>query len=167
VGYENRRLAAKDFKDDTKDAGEIGAGHTVTALYEVVPAGSEVAAVDPEVDPLKYQRPPEPPKPLPTGSAELLTVKLRWKEPQGTTSVPMEVPLTDSGASYAQASADFKFAASVAAFALLLRDSPQRGTATFDSVAELAGEGLSFDPGAWRKEFLDLVAKAKSLSATR
>ena len=167
VGYENRRLAAKDFKDDTKDAGEMGAGHTVTALYEVVPAGGSVSAADPEGEPLKYQRPVEPPRLVPTGSAELLTVKLRWKEPQGAVSTESQVALTDAGAAYATASPDFKFAAAVAAFALLLRDSTQRGTASYDAVAEWAGEGLSPDPGGWRHEFLDLVARAKSLSASR
>jgi Ca-activated chloride channel family protein len=75
----------------------------------------------------------------------------------------MDSALTDAGATYSQASGDFKFAAAVASFALLLRGSPNAGTASYDSVAELAGEGLSFDPGGWRKEFLDLVAKAKAL----
>ena len=169
VGYENRRLAAKDFKDDTKDAGEIGAGHTVTALYEVVPVGVPVPdeKTQADVEPLKYQPvegPKPPPAPAGSLSAEMLTVKLRWKEPQGSVSTQMDSALTDAGATYSQASADFKFAAAVASFALLLRGSPNAGTASYDSVAELAGEGLSYDPGGWRKEFLDLVAKAKSLT---
>ena len=86
---------------------------------------------------------------------------------KGATSTETQVPLTDKGATYAQASGDFKFAAAVASFALLLRGSPNAGTASFDSVTELAGEGLSYDPGGWRHEFLDLVAKAKSLAAAR
>ena len=168
VGYENRRLADRDFNDDTKDAGEIGAGHTVTALYEVVPVGATVPAAgaggaDGEIDPLKYQR-PRPSPTEPTGSAEMLTVKLRYKDPAAATSQGFEVALTDTGASYTQASGEFKFAASVAAFALLLRDSPQKGSASYDGVLELAGEALGPDAGGYRRELLELVTKARALS---
>ncbi len=161
VGYENRKLADKDFKDDTKDAGEIGAGHSVTALYEVVPVGGTVpgAGSGGEVDELKYQRPASGPG-VPTNSGEMLTVKLRYKEPAAATSVGFEVALTDVGAPYAQASADFKFAAGVAAFALLLRDSPQKGNASYEGLLELAGEALGADAGGYRREFLELVGKA-------
>jgi Ca-activated chloride channel family protein len=164
VGYENRALADRDFKDDAKDAGEIGAGHNVTAFYEVVPVGRGVpAAGDGAVDPLKYQRPrPNPTEP--TGSAEMLTVKLRYKEPAAATSQGFEVAFTDTGASYAQASGELKFANAVAAFALLLRDSPQKGTASYDGVLELAGEAVGPDVGGYRREFLELVTKARALS---
>ena len=124
------------------------------------------------MDPLKYQPvapPREPaPTPVPAGaSAETLTVKVRYKQPDAATSVPMEVALTDGGAPYGKASADFKFAAAVAAFAQILRASPHRGSVTFDAVLELAGEGLAFDPDGRRHEFVDLVAKAKALSGGR
>ena len=165
VGYENRRLADRDFKDDTKDAGEIGAGHDVTALYEVVVAGDDVPATGDaaEVDPLRYQRPVTGPT-APTGSPEMLTVKLRYKEPDASASVGFEVALTDAHATYAAASADIRFAASVASFALLLRGSAQKGDATYAAVLSRAHESLADDPGGYRSEFLDLVAKAKALS---
>jgi Ca-activated chloride channel family protein len=164
VGYENRRLADRDFKDDAKDAGEMGAGHTVTALYEVVPAGQEVAedAATADVDPLKYQR--IAPGAVPTGSGEMLTVRLRYKEPDASSSVALEKALTDGGAALATASADLRFAAAVAEFALLLRRSPQKGDATFESVLALAGGSLGADAGGWRHEFLDLVAKARTIT---
>ncbi len=160
IGYENRILAAEDFNDDTKDAGEIGAGHTVTALYEIVPAGVPLNA--PGVDALKYQQPvhlsPD------AASGELMTLKVRYKEPDGHVSKKLTFPITDSGRSYATASADFKFAASVASFGMLLRDSPYKGTSTFDGVIELAGEGAVRDRHGYRAEFVRLVKKARNLS---
>ena len=162
IGYENRVLAAQDFADDRKDAGDVGAGTSVTALYEIVPAGTVTA---PATEPLRYQTPPAP---SPTASSnELLTVKLRWKLPEGDVSTLRERPVTDTGASYAASSPDFKFAASVASFGMLLRNSPHKGTATFDAVLELATEGLSFDPKGRRAEFVNLVRAAKQLSAGR
>jgi Ca-activated chloride channel family protein len=137
IGYENRVLRAEDFNDDEKDAGEIGAGHTVTALYEIVPAG--VPTDTPSVDPLKYQRPQAATETESTG--ELLTVKLRYKEPDGETSKLLERPVRDEGKSHASATQEFKFAAAVASFGMILRDSPHKGNATFDSVLELASRG--------------------------
>jgi Ca-activated chloride channel family protein len=169
VGYENRLLAREDFNDDTKDAGEIGAGHTVTALYEVVPAGAGAGVADvtrPKVDAMKYQK-KSAPAPAADANDELLTVKLRYKEPDGKTSRLLEFPLTDGGASYAKASEDFKFAASVAAFGMILRDSPHKGTATLGAVLELAQEGLGPDEGGYRAEFLTLVQKAQAIRDAR
>ena len=165
IGYENRLLAKEDFNDDTKDAGEIGAGHTVTALYEVVPTGAELKG-PPGVDPLKYQKSPAPPAQSAPADAsdELLTVKLRYKDPDGKTSRLLEFPVTDGGASYGKASGDFKFAASVAAFGMILRDSPHKGTATYNGLIELAEEGLGSDEGGYRAEFISLVQKAKALA---
>ena len=167
VGYENRLLAKEDFSDDRKDAGEIGAGHTVTALYEVVPAGAAAGADRPGVDELKYQKPaaaaPPPGPAAGDASAELLTVKLRYKEPDGTTSRLLEFPVTDGGVAYAKASDDFKFAASVAAFGMILRDSPHKGQVTFDGVLELAQEGKGADASGYRGEFIELVRAAKAL----
>ncbi|MCE9637687.1 MAG: von Willebrand factor type A domain-containing protein [Planctomycetes bacterium] len=158
IGYENRTLAARDFSDDTKDAGDLGAGHTVTALYEVLTTTDATAAGEQ----LRYQRNTE------TTSAahsnELLVVKLRWKLPEGDKSTYREIPVTDSGATYARASADFKFAAAVAGFGMILRGSPNRGNATLDSVMELATDALDFDPDGRRAEFVDLVRATKMLS---
>ena len=159
VGYENRLLAPEDFRDDQKDAGEIGAGHSVTALYEVVPAGVE--APGRPVDPLKYQAPREPA----AQSGELLTVKVRYKEPEGDTSVPIELGVVDRGAAFAAASADSRFAAAVAAFGMLLRESPHRGGATFDSVIAMAEDAGAAAGDAHRREFLALARKAKALAA--
>jgi Ca-activated chloride channel family protein len=162
IGYENRLLAKEDFNDDTKDAGEIGAGHTVTALYEIVPAGVTQANAPPAVDPLKYQDNP-PAAARATGDAELLTLKLRYKQPDEDQSTKLEFPLVDEGRSYGAASGDFKFAAAVAAFGMILRDSPHRGTTSLGAVLELAEEGQGHDPKGYRKEFLDLVRKAQAL----
>jgi len=159
VGYENRMLAAQDFNDDTKDAGEIGAGHTVTALYEIVPPGVELEV--PEVDPLKYQPAPDPDHVIDTG--ELMTVKLRYKEPDGDTSRLIEVPVTDAGLALVDASDDFVFATSVASFGMLLRGSEQRGDFTLAAVAEMASAAVGEDPNGYRSEFIDLVDLAIGL----
>ncbi|MFM9057785.1 MAG: von Willebrand factor type A domain-containing protein [Planctomycetaceae bacterium] len=175
LGYENRRLADTDFRDDTKDAGEIGAGHTVTALYEIVPAGAATTGGDGPgagAEPLKYQPQPEQPRavePAPAAgpaSGELLTVKLRFKQPEGDVSVLREFPLADEGGSFAAASADTRFAAAVAAFGMLLRDSAFTGDATFATVAQLAATALGPDEGGYRAEFLDLVRKAEMIAGT-
>ncbi|MBW2261214.1 MAG: VWA domain-containing protein [Deltaproteobacteria bacterium] len=160
IGYENRLLAAEDFNDDTKDAGEIGAGHTVTALYEIVPAGQDVDL--PGVDPLKYQKPMG--KTGAAASGELFTLKLRYKMPDGDTSKLIERPVTDIGESWAEASNDFRFAAAVAGFGMLLRDSSFKGTATYASILALAEKALGEDPRGYRKELLGLVSSAKKLS---
>ncbi len=288
IGYEKRLLAKEDFNDDKKDAGEIGAGHTVTALYEVVLAGQPIPAAAPPVDVLKYQpknvlltkewkapsdlinvaaasvaaslsktadrtlakewlmkrgvkfegaasaiyivrstrlivrntraqidliddllsaeertaqesqlNRPDRPAPIiadtlapeaseadslrseqkisaPAAAAaptlpaaisrELLTLKLRYKEPEGDTSKLLEFPLTDSGAPWEQSSRDFRFAAAVAGYGMLLRDSPHKGQATWSGVAEWAQEGLGTDASGYRAEFLTLLEKAKALT---
>ena len=164
LGYENRMLRAEDFNDDTKDAGEIGAGHTVTALYELVPAGQEVPT--PAVDALKYQSaaPAAPPQAEGPASGESFTLKIRYKEPDGDVSTKLEFPITDTGLSYARADEDFKFASAVAGFGMLLRGSEYKGHATYDAILELAEEGKGADPHGYRAEFIELVNKAKALS---
>jgi Ca-activated chloride channel family protein len=157
IGYENRVLADADFNDDAKDAGDVGAGHTVTALFEVVPAGAPFAARG--VDPLKYQQPRAPA--AAAGSGELLTVKLRYKEPDGATSRLLTASVPDGGGA---PSDDLRFAASVAAFGMILRGSEHRGSATFEQVETLARAGLGADPHGDRAEFLRLVARARELS---
>ena len=159
VGYENRILAHRDFNDDTKDAGDIGAGHTVTALYEIVPAGTPLEVSG--VDPLKYQKPSGL-----TGDAssgELLNVKLRYKLPDGDKSTLVELPVTDDGTKLSAATSDFHFAAAVAVFGMVLRDSKHGGAASFDLAAELAAGGKGRDEHGYRAEFIGLVAKARSV----
>lgn len=161
IGYEDRLLAAQDFNDDKKDAGEIGAGHTVTALYELVPAGVTGTVTVPPVDDLRYQTQGQPSDAAQTG--ELLTLKIRYKQPDGDTSAKLEFPLRDAGQRFGEASRDFRFAASVAAFGMLLRDSQFKGNATYAGVLEIAQEAASGDTTGYREEFLRLVAKAKRL----
>ncbi len=158
IGYENRVMAHQDFDNDRKDAGEIGAGHTVTALYEVVPAGVPVDL--PEGDPLKYQRK----TPAATPRGELLTVKLRYKLPNEEASRKLEVPVVDSMQVFNQASDDFRFAAAVAGFGMILRNSPFKGTATFQSIMRIADTSRHFDPQGYRAEFVRLVGEANRLA---
>ena len=158
IGYENRLMRDEDFNDDTKDAGEIGAGHHVTALYELVPAGKEADDVA-GVGPLKFQKPAPPAAP----SEESLSVKLRYKQPDGETSRLLERGAIDDGRAFGRASDDLKFAAAVAGFGMLLRDSPYKGSLTFPGVVELAESSIGPDPSGYRKEFLGLVRKAQAL----
>ena len=164
LGYENRLLAARDFRDDKKDAGEIGAGHSVTAVYEITLVGAETSA---GAEPLKYQRQEAEPAAVidPHASSELLTVKLRSKRPDGDTSVLEEVPLADRGGAFERASADLRFASAVAAFGMILRGSEGKGAATLPLVAKIAAGALGPDNGGYRAEFLDLVRKAEALGA--
>ncbi len=163
IGYENRVLAAEDFQDDTKDAGEIGAGHQVTALYEIIPVGVESDVQIAEVGPLKYQKPPEL-TPEATGD-ELLTVNLRYKQPDEDTSTPLSLPLTADVQKFGQTSADFKFASAVAAFGMLLRGSAHKGNSTYDAVLEIATESRGQDRFGYRGEFLKMVGAAKELAS--
>jgi len=167
IGYENRMLAAEDFNDDRKDAGEIGAGHTVTALYEIVPAGLGGQWTRPAMDDLKYQQPEvvEAPPALSdaAGSGELLTLKLRYKAPEEDTSELLEFPVRDGGAAFGEASADFRFAASVASFGMLLRHSPYRGDWSFNTIAETASASRGGDPFGYRAEFVELVRSARKI----
>ena len=161
VGYENRLLAAEDFNNDRKDAGDLGAGHTVTALYEIVPVGSP----QPLIDPLRYSTTAGLVAGLGGGpSGEILTVKLRYKQPQGLTSQLLTQPLTGAAHALSVASPDFRFAAAVAQFGLLLRQSEQRGTATYAATATLAEAARGTDADGYRAEFVRLVRLAEGLS---
>ena len=158
IGYVNRKLAKEDFNDDRKDAGEIGAGHTVTALYEIVPAGVKFQTGD--VDDSKYQRPAK----LIDESKEWLTVKLRYKETDGDKSTLVEVPFVGDGKrEFEDASSDFRFASSVAGFGMILRDSAHKGELTMGEVIEIARNAKSSDPRGLRSDFVELARKAKSL----
>jgi Ca-activated chloride channel homolog len=163
VGYENRRLKSRDFNDDTKDAGEMGAGHSVTALYEIVPPGEEVSASG--VDPLKYQRPAGAPVATVTvPSTELMTVKVRYKRPDGDTSTLVTVPVAGRNSASPK---HVGFAAAVAEFGMLLRESVFRADATWADAVKLATAHRGDDPDGYRAEFVRLVELAASLDRQR
>ena len=158
IGYENRLLADRDFNDDTKDAGEIGAGHTVTAIYEIIPAGQKVE--NPGVDELKYSKVERSDTNF---STELMTIKLRYKEPNADESKLLSIGVLDRNYSIENASENVRFASAVAEFGLVLRDSRYKGNASFNGVQNLAGNALGEDLRNYRNEFLNLVSKAKNL----
>ena len=162
IGYESRLLKDEDFNNDAKDAGDMGAGHTVTAFYEVIPAGVKNEYVG-KVDDLKYQK-KEKMTLKPTGSDELLTVKLRYKAPDKDVSRKMEFPFVDNKGD--SVSSDFRFASAVAMFGQLLRDSDFKGTADYDKVIKLAKQGVNNDERGYRREFIRLVEAAKGLEKT-
>jgi len=157
LGYENRLLAKEDFKDDRKDAGEMGSGHSVTALYEVVPAGAKAVALDD--DSLTYQQVSL--RPGAKHSGELLTVRVRYKDPKGSTSKLLEQPVNDRTG---KASEDTRWASAVAEFALLLRDSEHKGGASWEQVLSLARGARGDDPQGYRGEFIGLVESARTLA---
>ncbi len=161
IGYENRLLATEDFNDDTKDAGELGSGHTVTALYEIVPAGSRSGVPIAEDGELRYQQRPEI-APVGAHGDEWLTVQLRYKPPTSDRSRLMRhtVRARDE---LREASGDFGFAASVAAFGMVLRHSEFRGSATLDGVLELARATRGADADGYRAEFIRLVEMARTI----
>lgn len=153
IGYENRVLRREDFDNDRADAGEIGAGHTVTALYEIVPADADSRNNSPG---LKYQQSAKT-----TGSSELLTVSLRYKEPDSDTSLLLQYPV-EAGSFRTKASDNLTFAAAVAEFGMVLRDSAYKGDATYGSVHALAESCIGADSDDHRKEFLRLVETAEN-----
>jgi len=161
IGYESRMLNKEDFNDDTKDAGELGSGHTVTAMYEVIPVGVENTYGG--VDDLKYQ-PTQKLKAtrIENPSDEMLTVKLRYKKPAENESRKLEVPLMLNSVSKV-ATADLKFAMAVAMVGQLLRDSDFKGDATYKKAVELAREGLDNDTNGYRREFIRLVDAVKQM----
>jgi len=162
IGYENRKLADRDFNDDTKDAGEIGAGHTVTALYEMMLVGGETEMMPPAVDKLKYQEDRKA-----TGAAsmgELMTVSLRYKLPQAEQSTEVAVAVSDSEQAFDTTSDDFRFAAAVASFGMLLRKSQYKGDSNFDRVRQIATAARGQDRNGYRGEFLEMVKRAASIS---
>jgi Ca-activated chloride channel family protein len=159
IGYENRLLRDEDFNNDKRHAGSIGSGHTVTALYEVIPAGGEVPGA--KAEPLKYQERLEPKKEF---SDEWLTVRMRYKDPEADTSKLLEQPLAGPVCKLADAPADFRFAAAVASFGQLLRKSEYRGDATYDKVRGLADGARGDDVNGHRGEFVKLIDAAAGLA---
>ena len=156
IGYENRMLANEDFTNDKKDAGEIGAGHTVTALYELVPSDGKVAQS------LRYQSQELNEK---GKGNELGFLKIRYKDPKvkDAKSVEITEPLVFNKKALKETSADYRFAASVAEFGILLRDNSNKANATYDQVIELAEGAIGKDPEGYRKEFVRLVKSVKIL----
>jgi len=159
LGYENRLLQAKDFNDDRKDAGEMGAGHSMTAFYEIVPNGTAGEAAS-GVDPLKYQTRAT------VASEEMFTLKLRWKAPDGDTSELSEIAYRAADVTKATPSEDFRFASAVAEFALWLEDSKFKGAASCAAVLERARAAKGADAEGYRAEFIRLVETAALLEET-
>jgi Ca-activated chloride channel family protein len=160
IGYENRTLAAEDFNDDRKDAGELGSGHRVTALYELIPAGVKDAFL-PGVDPLKYQSAQG------TTADEWMTIKLRYKKPDGDVSQLISRTVGKEYESVDGASVNLRFAASVAEFGLLLRNSAYREGSSWQQVKGLAQGAIGADANGYRHEFIQLSEKAAVLSVTK
>jgi len=159
IGYENRMLAAEDFNDDTKDAGELGSGHTVTALYEIIPVGVKDSFIK-TVDPLKYQA--NNGEIADENSPEIMTIKLRYKDPVGEVSKLISHPVVDSHLSLVNTSDNFRFSAAVAEFGLLLRDSEYKQQSSFSQVISLAKSASGKDGNGYRSEFVRLVGSATS-----
>jgi len=158
IGYENRLLADEDFNNDKKDAGELGAGHTVTAIYEVIPHGVDIDSSLSDIDPLKYQTPTTPVNGF---NDELMTVKLRYKQPDGEKSKLVTQVIKRSDRS--ELSENLKFASSVASFGMLLRDSKFKGSSSFEMVQQLAKESKGVDENGYRAEFIKIVELAELL----
>ena len=161
IGYENRMLEKEDFNNDKKDAGDLGSGHTVTALYEIIPTGSPSTFLQ-QVDTLKYQTAEKF-----SASAfgkELMTLKMRYKQPDDTTSKLMTVAVLDLQKQIQFTSANFRFAAAVAEFGMLLRNSTFKQQASYTDVISMATNAVGVDQEGYRKEFLKLVQNANSMA---
>ena len=164
IGYGNRLMDAQDFNDDTKDAGDIGAGHTVTAFYEIVPTHDVPPKKEAQhdqasaVDPLKYQR-PRGLTPA-ADSGELFALRIRYKRPDENKSQLLTYSAQDNGTAFNQASADFQFAAAVASFGMVLRGSQYAGDATYETVLQVAQQSLERQESEHRNELVDMVHAA-------
>ena len=161
IGYENRALNKEDFNNDRKDAGELGSGHTVTALYEIIPADSQ--EVTSSVDDLKYQEQTVKANAYP--SEELLTLKLRYKNPQSNVSQLIEQPVVNRSVELNETTNNFRFAAAVAGFGMLLRDSEHKESLTYDAVATLAQEAKGEDLEGYRQEFIRMVESCNLMAS--
>jgi Ca-activated chloride channel family protein len=158
IGYENRMLNQEDFNDDQKDAGELGSGHTVTALYEIIPSGIKSPFIK-SVDELKYQK-----TTTKQGDDEWMTVKLRYKEPTGHSSKLISMSLKDERRSPDQTSDNFRWSATVAAFGMLLRNSEFKGETDYDQLLALARGAKGGDPNGYRAELIRLIQSSRYLS---
>lgn len=161
IGYENRLLNDEDFNDDTKDAGEMGSGHNVTALYELVPTGYDERI--PSVDPLKYQASASKNYDEKDYSSEFLTIKLRYKKPDGKTSMLLDKPVKGYITNIEDASDNLRFAAAVSEFGMILRNSEFKGNATLDGAAKLARSAKGEDEDGYRSELIRLIGTVKDM----
>ena len=161
VGYENRLLNKEDFNNDKKDAGELGSGHTVTALYEIIPVGVESDFIE-DVDELKYQKLSKEKRS--TMKNEIMTIKFRYKEPDADESKLMIHPLVDAKTPFEKTSENFRFATAVAQFGMLLRNSEFKGNATYAKVIRQANAAVGTDKEGYRAEFIKLVQNVQSLA---
>ncbi len=164
IGYETRLLNKEDFNDDTKDAGEMGAGHTVTAFYEVIPTGVKSNLIG-DVDPLKYQKETNVSTQnifVANKYPDLLTVKLRYKQPNSDQSQKIEVPLIDDKGD--NVSDDFRFASAVAMFGQIIKDSQYKGEGSYSKAIALAQKGYGEDKQGYRREFVRLMQTAQGLA---
>ena len=152
IGYENRKLKAEDFKNDAVDAGELGSGHTVTALYEIIPVGVDSDFVPSDLKYTKVKTDSES-----QYNEELATIKFRYKKPDGEKSIEMIKTIADQAISLEQSSRDFKFSSAVAWFGLKLRDSKYLSEKSTDAIKRLAQSGLSYDEDGYKAEFIRLV----------
>ena len=160
IGYENRVMAKEDFNNDKKDAGDMGSGHTVTAFYEIVPAGIKDDYAG-SVDPLKYQK--NETKPVRSTSNELVTVKFRYKQPGGDVSKLSQAVVMDKPEAFNKLSADFRFATAVAEVGMLLRNSEFKDKASFNQAISIARAARSDDPEGYRAEFVRLAETAGAM----
>ncbi|MBS1932611.1 MAG: von Willebrand factor type A domain-containing protein [Bacteroidetes bacterium] len=163
IGYENRLLNKEDFNNDLKDAGDLGSGHTVTALYEIIPVGVK-NDFEEKVDSLKYQRPTK--LTSNASSPEIMTIKFRYKKPDADVSKLIEHPVIDENIDINKTSLNFRFAAAVAEFGMLLRNSEFKQQSTYDNAWRLAKGGLGKDKEGFRNEFLKLLQNAESITKT-
>lgn len=161
IGYENRMLATEDFDDDLKDAGELGAGHSVTALYEIVPRGASSTNLDGWIGRKDTLDLPQDWK-----EGELVRVRLRYKLPESDVSSLIEGPVVERGVKLSRTSDDFRFAAAVAQFGMLLRDSRHMGASSYDNVLRLANGAVGLDAYGYRKGFIELVNRARAITPT-
>ena len=151
IGYENRILAKEDFEDDKKDAGELGAGHTVTALYEIVPANGNNNSDKSKSETI-------------FGNNEMMKLSFRYKPPKEDKSILIEHIVMNNTIGYDKSSLNFRFSAAVAGFGMLLKGSQYKGNATFDMILNMAKNSKGDDPNGYRAEFIQLVEIAKSLN---
>jgi Ca-activated chloride channel homolog len=160
IGYENRLLHDEDFNDDKKDAGDMGSGHNVTALYELVPSGSDEAV--PSVDPLRYQKREN--TETRHSASEFLNIKIRYKQPDGKTSMLLEKPVKGEVEAFASASENLRFAASVTEFGMILRKSEFKGGSTLSSAIKIASGAKGYDDDGYRAELIRLMKTVSEMN---
>ena len=160
IGYENRMLAKEDFNNDKKDAGDLGSGHTVTALYEIIPVGLQSDFLK-QVDTLKYQLPER--FSSSTFGKEMMTLKMHYKQPDDSISKLISVAVLDEQKQLQLTSTNFRFAAAVAEFGMMLRNSAFKQQASYQEVISMAGNAIGTDKEGYRKEFLQLVQNAHTI----